>query len=82
MIISKYYRYNSFIVDFRHKFTVRNMNEVPVFVQSSGISNRIVTSYVSLRCKNFTSTWSEKVIYLWTMQLLIQWVLSRKNIPV
>ena len=30
----------SFIVDLRHKFTVRNMNEMPVFVQSSELSNR------------------------------------------
>ena len=34
-----YYRCNSFIVDIRHKFTVRNMNEIPVFVQSSELSN-------------------------------------------
>ena len=34
------YRCNSFIVDLRHKFTVRNMNEIPVFVQSSELSNR------------------------------------------
>ena len=33
------YRSNSFIVDLRHKFTVRNMNEIPVFVQSSELSN-------------------------------------------
>ena len=33
------YRCNSFIVDLRHKFTVRNMNEIPVFVQSSELSN-------------------------------------------
>ena len=30
----------SFIVDLRHKFTVRNMNEIPVLVQSSELSNR------------------------------------------
>ena len=29
------YMCNSFIVDLRHKFTVRNMNEIPVFVQST-----------------------------------------------
>ena len=34
------YGCNSFIVDLRHKFTVRNMNEIPVFVQSSELSNR------------------------------------------
>ena len=34
------YRCHSFIVDLRHKFTVRNMNEIPVFVQSSELSNR------------------------------------------
>ena len=34
------YRSNSFIVDLRHKFTVGNMNEIPVFVQSSELSNR------------------------------------------
>ena len=33
------YRCNSFIVDLRHQFTVRNMNEIPVFVQSSELSN-------------------------------------------
>ena len=33
------YRCNSFIVDLHHKFTVRNMNEIPVFVQSSELSN-------------------------------------------
>ena len=33
------YRCNSFIVDLRHKFTIRNMNEIHVFVQSSEISN-------------------------------------------
>ena len=33
------YRCNSFIVDLRHKFTVRNMNGIPVFVQSSELSN-------------------------------------------
>ena len=27
------YRCNSFIVDLRHKFTIRNMNEISVFVQ-------------------------------------------------
>ena len=34
------YRCNSFVVDLRHKFTVRIMNEIPVFVQSSELSNR------------------------------------------
>ena len=34
------YRCNSFIVDLRHKFTVRNMNEILVFVQSSELSKR------------------------------------------
>ena len=34
------YRCNSFIVDLRHKFTVRNMNDIPVFVQYSELSNR------------------------------------------
>ena len=34
------YRSNSFIVDLRQKFTVINMNEIPVFVQSSELSNR------------------------------------------
>ena len=34
------YGFNSFIVDLCHKFTVRNMNEIPVFVQSSELSNR------------------------------------------
>ena len=34
------YRSNSFIVDLRHKFTVRNMNEIHAFVQSSELSNR------------------------------------------
>ena len=34
------YRCNSFIVDLRHKFTVKNMNEIHVFVQSSELSNR------------------------------------------
>ena len=33
------YRCNSFIVDLRHKFTVRNMNEIPVFIKSSELSN-------------------------------------------
>ena len=33
------YRCNSFIVDLRHKFTIRNMNEIPVFVQSSELNN-------------------------------------------
>ena len=33
------YRFNSFIVGLRHKFTVRNVNEIPVFVQSSELSN-------------------------------------------
>ena len=33
------YRCNSFIVDLRHTFAVRNMNEIPVFVQSSKLSN-------------------------------------------
>ena len=33
------YRCNSFIVDLRHKFTVRNVNEIPVFVQSSELGN-------------------------------------------
>ena len=27
-------------VDLRHKFTVRNMNEIPVLVQSSELSNK------------------------------------------
>ena len=39
-IVVNRYRSNSFIVDLRHKFTVRNMNEIPVFVQSSESSNR------------------------------------------
>ena len=39
MIIMSSYRYNSFIVDLRHKFTVRNINEIPVLVQSSELSN-------------------------------------------
>ena len=30
----------SFIVDLRHNFTVRNMNNKPVFVQSSEVCNR------------------------------------------
>ena len=34
------YRCNSFIVDSRHKFTVRKLNVIPVFVQSSELSNR------------------------------------------
>ena len=34
------YRCNSFVVDLRHKFTVKIMNEIPVFVQSSELSNR------------------------------------------
>ena len=34
------YRCNSFIVDIPHKFTVRDMNEIPVFVQSIELSNR------------------------------------------
>ena len=34
------YRCNSFIVDLRHKFTVGNMNEIPVFVRSSELGNR------------------------------------------
>ena len=34
------YRCNSFIVDLRHKFAVRNINEIHVFVQSSELSNR------------------------------------------
>ena len=34
------YRCNSFIVDLRHKFTVVNMNEIPVFVRSSELGNR------------------------------------------
>ena len=34
------YRCNSFIVDLRHTFAVRDMNEIPVFVQSSELSNR------------------------------------------
>ena len=38
--IIKMYRRNSFIVDLRHKFTIRNMNEKPVFVQSSELSNK------------------------------------------
>ena len=38
--VAQLYRCNSFIVDLRHKFTVRNMNEIPVFVQSSELSNR------------------------------------------
>ena len=29
-----------FIVDLRHKFAVRNKNGIPVFVQSSELSNR------------------------------------------
>ena len=33
------YRWNSFIEDLCHNFTVRNMNETPVFVQSSELSN-------------------------------------------
>ena len=42
MIVIKHqpYRSNSFIVDLRHKFTVRNMNEIPVFVQSIELNNR------------------------------------------
>ena len=39
-VSNKNYRCNSFIVDLRHKFTVRNMNGIPVFVQSSELSNR------------------------------------------
>ena len=38
-VIGVIYRCNSFIVDLRHKFTVRNMNEILVFVQSSKLSN-------------------------------------------
>ena len=34
------YRCNSFIVDLRHKFTVGNMNEIPVFVRSSELGDR------------------------------------------
>ena len=34
------YRCNSFIVDLRHKFTVRNTNGIPVSVQSSELSNK------------------------------------------
>ena len=37
--LSDIYRCNSFIVDLHHKFTVRNMNEIPVFVQPSELSN-------------------------------------------
>ena len=37
-IVAKY-RYSSFIIDLRHKFTVRNLNEMHVFVQSSELSN-------------------------------------------
>ena len=38
--IVDYYRCNSFIVGVLHKFTVRYMNKIPVFVQSSELSNR------------------------------------------
>ena len=34
------YGCNSFIVDLRHKFTVGDMNETPVFVRSSELGNR------------------------------------------
>ena len=38
--IVDYYRCNSFIVDVLHKFTVRYMNKIPVFVHSGELSNR------------------------------------------
>ena len=34
------YRCNSFVVDLRHKLTVRSMNEIPVSVQSCELNNR------------------------------------------
>ena len=34
------YMCTAFIVYLRHKFTNRNMNEIPVFVQSSELCNR------------------------------------------
>ena len=35
-----WYRCNSFIVDLRRKFTVRNIHEIPVFFRSGGLSYR------------------------------------------
>ena len=38
------YRCNSFIADLRHTFAVRNMNEMPVLVLSSELSNKTCTA--------------------------------------
>ena len=34
------YRCNSFVADLRHTFAIRNMNEIPVLVQSGELSNK------------------------------------------
>ena len=38
------YRCNSFIADLRHAFAVRNINEIPVLVLSSELSNKTYTA--------------------------------------
>ena len=59
------YRCNSFIVDLRHKFTVRNMNEIPVFVQSSELK---VTERDQLR----KSTLKEFHLYITTALVKVE----------